>query len=254
MGDCALIEHRLALALRPVDAVTGRAAARRGGRAFLDGAPLHYVQREDGFWVFLAFPPEGGLLSIRLPGYETAEYLVKPELLGKAPPILDLPLIPAENNPDGDAFYTLRGNMAGITALDAVRAGESLCMVRGFDRAKGALSFFNVHGLALEARFYALVKPEKGHYEAVEITGRTSGGDFRLASPPLTEPDSSFVLAHRVSGAAGSGGDYLLRVRNDGAKAKWLLRWQIGAEEFFRTIDFGGEETPRLTLPPADGR
>lgn len=244
--------HKLGLALRLLDAATGQTILLRGGQTLLNGVPLHPFQREDGYWVFHRFPPQGGVLTVRLPEYEPFEFRVDPRWLNAQLPILSLPLIPARGLP---FFCTLRGCMAGLTAIDAVNLNESGCLVRGFDSKKQVLTLFNHHRLMFDCLTYALLGPEAGRYEAIEITEQADNQSFRLAEPPRLTPDSRFTLVRRVIGSAARGGDYLLRVQNGGAGAQWLIRFQRSETESFEIANFSEPASAQFLAPhAAEGR
>ena len=242
----AEFRHSLDLALRLVDTATGRVLAGRDLELRRDGRRVRPLEKEDGYLIFLGEGRRDFDLSVRLRGYEPRQVRVAYAALDKALPLLELHLIPGKGYAPGVPCFSLEGTCPGITALDAVRAGDSACLIREFDPRKRLVTLFNPHKLELDRTFYALVDPDRETYEPFRLVKRIDFQVYKTDRVIETRFGNYFPVCPMVFGGADPDGGYRLRVRDETAQARWIVRWEAGGQTFFQTVDFHRPET--LTL------
>lgn len=241
-----VIRHRLDLLLRLIDTVTGYPVTVLGGDFFRDGAPLRPIPKEEGNRVLLDAGREDFLLTVRIPGYEEQEILVRYADLSPELPTVELDLIPRTESLGNINVHTLRGKIPGLVSLDAVRCAESVCQVRGYDRRTNALTLFNPNRVELDQLRYALVNPREKCFEPLKIARRVSCGEYFLSAKPEKEPAAGLPVCRMVVGAVKNGA-YLLRV--GGPREEWLVRATADGQNKFYTVDF---REPQPALRAAD--
>lgn len=242
----AEFRHSLDLALRLIDTTTGRALAGRGLELRRDGKPVRPLEKEDGYLVLLGQGRQDFDLSVALRGYEPRQVRVEYAALDKALPLLELHLIPGKGYAPGVPCFSLEGTFPGITALDAVRAGDSACLIREFDPRKRLMTLFNPHKLELDRTFYALVDPDRETYEPFRLVKRIDFQVHKTDRVIQTQFGSYFPVCPIIFGGTGPDGSYRLRVRDNAAQARWIVRWEAGGQTFFQTVDFHQPETLAL--------
>ena len=242
----AEFRHSLDLALRLVDTATGRVLAGRDLELRRDGRRVRPLEKEDGYLIFLGEGRRDFDLSVRLRGYEPRQVRVAYAALDKALPLLELHLIPGKDYAPGVPCFSLEGTCPGITALDAVRAGDSACLIREFDPRKRLVTLFNPHKLELDRTFYALVDPDRETYEPFRLIKRIDFQVYKTDRVIETRFGNYFPVCPMVFGGVDPDGGYRLRVRDEPAQARWIVRWEAGGQTFFQTVDFHRPET--LTL------
>ena len=234
----ATIIHRLGLALRLLDTTTGFPVQDRAVRILWDGKLVHPQFRTDGSMIFLEAGQEDFTLDITLSGFEPRHLEVRRKELDPKLPLLELHMIP------GDDYrlsrYPCLGVevvLPGIQTLDGVRAGESPCLIREQDPRRRLITIFNPHNLELNRTWYALVNPDQGVYEPFSVVRRVNGQQYKLDRALEMEFRNYFPICPLVFGCAGPDGRYRLKVRDDAASARWMLRWVAGGQVNFATLD-----------------
>lgn len=235
-----VINHRLGLALRLVDTTTGRAIADRALALRRDGKEIHPMVKGDGVLVLLDQERADFDLEVSVPGYEGRQLRVSYAQLDPGLPRLDLHLIPGPDYRSRYPCLTLEGELPGITGVDAVKAGESPCLIREFDPRKKLLTVFNPHKLELDRVWYALVDPDQETYEVFSVVRRVSDQVYKLDRALETPFKNYFPICPLVFGGIGPGDRYRLRVRDDGTQARWMVRLQREGGQEFRIQDFRG--------------
>jgi hypothetical protein len=253
----SVITHKLALALRFSDATDGR-VIENGLQCLIDGKPRRPLPKWGGYFVFSAeeLPEACFDLDVRASGYVPTKKRVLLEAPGIGPPLLRVEMIPKEERLPNVGFYTLSGKRKGLIAIDAVNPTENSCFAGAFDARKAALTVYNPYRLELNRARYALVDPNGLSYEPFVIEARISGETFKIDHPLVTTVSADFPIIPVVSGDVRADGEYLLRVRDEGADKRRLVRFEEDAGERFELIDFGegeGAQAP-ARKPAADGK
>lgn len=243
-----LITHRLDLLLRLLDTSTGNDVSISEVSLFREGKPLHAVEKEKGYMIFPDLGRENFTLELRSRLFEPVLVPVRFEELDEKTPTLELQLIPSETSVVPSRPLSLSGKLPGISELTAVRAGDASCLIREFDPRKKLMTVFNPHVLELGRTHYALVNPETGQYERFSIVKRVDDKTLKLDRPIQSEFGSNWPISPVVFGRTDQEGNYLLRVRDDAAKPKWLIRYLLGDEEHFCCVDMSSQHE----LPPSN--
>jgi len=241
-----VITWRLDMVLRLVDTSLGRVVSLRDLAVYADELRLKFLEKDTGTLIFQGLPKRQFQLRVVSAAYETAELPVDLDQLDKQLPLLDVHLIPKEKFPGGVQFLTVEGNLPGIRELSAVRKGDNSCMAREFDPRRRLLQLSNPRGLLLDRVYYAIIDPDQDTCEPIQIMKMVDKQTAKLKTPLQKEFKIYFPICPVVFGKTSSDGHYCLRVRDDGLNAQWLLRWVVGDEEFFKTVDFREEENPVL--------
>lgn len=245
MEKVRVFTHRLLLALRLVDTTSGRNVSGRDVQLFVDGKPVPFSEKEDQLLIFQELEARQFRMEITSRFYERTELQIDLDALDKTLPLLEIHLIPGENSLIG-GLLSLIGVLPGIQELSAVRMGDNACLIREFDPRRRTAKIFNPHHLSLDRVQYALVDPDRCVYEPFRILRMAD--DQTLKSDRILEMPfkNYFPVTPMVSGITREDGSYCLRVRDDTADARWIVRWVVNGQEQFRTINFRETEQPRL--------
>jgi hypothetical protein len=239
--------HRLDCALRMVDTTSGRAIPATQVHMFRQGREIFPPRKDGGFFLFMGTGPRELALDIEAEGYEPRA-LVLP--LGDGTPLVrDVPMIPQPGELGADGFYTLSGTQKGLCAIDAVCDGDSVCLVRGYEKRRGILTITNPHRLELDMVFYAIVNPDEKTYEAIEIDRRISNETYRITPAPQKAIAAHFPLCRRVLGWVGKDGHYLLRLRRSAGR-RWVVRTVTEGGECFEPADIQQPQVDSRSLEP----
>ncbi len=232
------IVHRLGLALRLIDTTTGFPVQDREIRLTWDGAPVRPMFRTDGSMIFVNQERKNFRLGIVLPGFVSRELEVRYETLDPGTPLLELHMIPGPDyNRSRYPCLGLEGELPGIETIDAVRAGESPCLIREQDPRKKIITLFNPHRLELSRTWYALVDPDQGIYEPFSVVRRINDQQYKLDRALEMEFRNYFPICPLVFGGTGPGERYRLMVRDDATASRWIVRWVAGGVPHFQTMD-----------------
>lgn len=238
----SVIRQRLDLLIRLIDTTTGGSVEERNVRFFRDNEPVRPVARGGGNYVFLNCGREDFELEIRAYGYDSQRMEIRYETLDEKLPIKEAFLIPSENAPGGQPVLTLSGSLPGIQSIQAVNMSATCCCISDFDERKRIMKLFRMHRSGMDGIYYGLIHPERQRYEPFTIVKELAKDSVKI-SRPLEEP---FVVNAPVSriifGSVTAGGDYCIRVRDDGRQLRHLIRYVVEDEVRFRTVDFHSPE------------
>lgn len=232
-----LIVHKVDLVLRLLDTTTGRDVSASEVQLFRDGQLLHPLEKERGTMIFPGLGRADFLLGLRSRSYEPVDYTVCYEKLDEKTPTVELHLIPSDNSLSPMPCLTLSGSLPGISELTAVRLGETPCQIREFEPRKKLMTIFNPHRLELGRTHYALVDPENEQYEPFMITKRVDDKTLKLDRLIESKFGSNWPICPVVFGKTDQNGGYLLRVRDDAAKSKWLIRYMLKGSAHYCCVD-----------------
>lgn len=240
------VVHRLDLVLRLIDTTSGRNVSSAGACVAVDGVPVPFGRKEGGMLIFQNLGKRHFHLRTAPLGWEPMETEVDLDALPKGLPLLELHLIPQRNQAGAAEFLCLEGRLPGIESLSAVRAGENACLIREFDARRRTMKIFNPHHLDLNRVHYGLTDPDRGVWEPFRVTGMPDEQTLKTDRVLEMAFKNYFPVSPAVQGRADASGEYCLRLRDDGAEARWIVRWSVGGEARFRTVDFRKEACPRL--------
>ena len=246
MVGTRVFTHSLSLALRVVDAATGRSVSGQDLTVSIDGRKTWFQEKGDGALIFQNLEQRAFLLEVTSPYYDRAARKLDLDQLPPKLPLLELELIPGKGFPGWAELQELEGVLPGIQTLDAVSVGDNSCFIQEFDSRKRVMKLFNPHHLALERVAYALVDLEEGCYESFRIVKRVDDQTIKIDRVLEMSFRNSFPITPVVTGRCQEDGTYRLCTRREMGGAKWLIRWSVGEQVFFRQVDFRETPHPRL--------
>lgn len=246
MEKALSVTHRLELALRLIDTTSGRNISSAGASVSVDGVPVPFGRKEGGLLVFQNLGKRRFHMRTTPLGWEPLEMEVDLDALPKGLPLLELHLIPRENQAGGAEFLSLEGCLPGIESLAAVRAGENACLIREFDARRRKMKIFNPHHLELDRVHYGLTDPDRGVWEPFRVVSMPDEQTLKTDRVLEMPFKNYFPVSPAVQGRTDGEGRYCLRLRDEGVEARWIVRWSVGGEARFRTVDFREEARPRL--------
>ena len=251
MEKILVFTHRLDLALRLVDTTTGNNIPGRGIAVWIDDARVGFGEKPDHMLILQHLEKRQFRIKITSPSYETAELEVDLDALDSKLPLLELHLVPGSRYPGGMEFWEVAGTLPGIQELSAVRLGENACLIREFDPRRRQAKVFNPHHLAMDRVHYALVDPDRGECEPFRILKLIDDQTLKLDRVLEMKFKNYFSVTPLVFGKISPDGSYIMRLRNDAADARWLIRWVAEGEMHFRSVNF--RETARVILEEGGG-
>lgn len=231
----ATFTHSLSLVLRLLDTTTGLPVS--FSDITLEGSRERPREADIGTLLFIDLPHEDFSLRLHSRRFEDCEIAVRFGELDEKLPLLDVPLVPRAGLYGGEPLLTLEGVCPGITELCAARPGDTSCLFREFEERKRLLTVFNPHLLSLDRPRYALIDVENARCETVRILRRVDDSTLKLDRPLMGSYGNYSPLTAVVEGLVRPDGSYIIRFRDDGSDAKWLLRYVVNGEERFKTAD-----------------
>ncbi|WP_409966939.1 hypothetical protein RFF05_09870 [Bengtsoniella intestinalis] len=240
--------HKLVLALRLIDTTTGLGAPIQQVQVWRNGTLLHLYPRDGGILIVLDGEREDGVLEIRVAGFYTERVDLVYANLSPDAPLLELELIPITKDKAITSLHSLRGQMKGMVALDAVRLGRGGCFIKGYDSRKRIVTLDNPYHQIFDRARYAVVDGRKQTYEVMELARVISDQELKVKGTFAGDFAGDFHLASIVKGRVEPDGTYLLQLREDGGPTKWLVRYQIrDGTHAFVPVDL---RTDTSILPP----
>jgi hypothetical protein len=236
------------LALQFSDATDGR-GIENDIRISVNGRLKHPMPKPGGYFLFMAadLPEESFDMDIVVSGYVPTTKRILLESPGIGPPLLRVEMIPEDRPLPGALLCTLSGKSKGLSAIDAVRIGSNVCVAEAFDARKRTLRVYNPYRLEFNRLRYALVDPGGLRYEIFMIESRVSDGAFIIDHPFVSDVSAEFAVAPVVTGDVNAEGEYLLRVRDETADNRFIVRFAEEAGERFEVVDFNESDVLRRT-------
>ncbi|MBR1860915.1 MAG: hypothetical protein IJ796_03510 [Lachnospiraceae bacterium] len=243
----AQIHCMLDLMISLRDATTGLAVDERNVSFKVEGENIAATAKGEGCYVFLNIGREDRLMQIEVYGYEPVSLNVKYEELDKVMPMADVFLIPSENSKLGKDCLTLKGKLSGIKEITAIHPGRPVATVRELDVKKRILTLFLPNRrINLTDVGYGVYNAEKNTFEELEVLEELSEKKVRLRKNPDDEFPTNSPIFRIIRGQVNEDGSYLLKVRNDGKKLKFLVKYIVDGEKRYKTIDFLAEKIESL--------
>ena len=234
-----VIRCRLDLLLTIEDATTGKSIMDRGIRFRIGDDFVNAHSRGEGNYIFLNIGRENRLMHIDVPGYESRTLDVNYEMLDPVMPALDVFLIPSENSKAGEPVLSLKGKLSGLETVEAVHPGRGVSVFREYDAKKRTMTLLQAGRRADYSKDrYALLNVEKGVFELLEIAEVISEKKLRLRKPLEQESPPNSPICRIIYGQVEQDGSYILRVRDDGAELKYLVKYVIHGKTGYKFIDF----------------
>ena len=243
---------RLDLLVRLIDTTTGAAVEESNVLFLRDGREVRPERKGRGTYIFINSGREDFLMRVRVKGFDEYETSVSYEGLDPSIPECNVFLIPSENTSKGEKLLGLSGNLPFLESLEAVNLSRIICFANEYDPKELKLGIFGQMGgrVYLYDTFYGIPDADRGSYERIEVLDEITPQSVRLRDPLEKELAPNSPLMRVVFGSVKENGDYCIRVRDDGKDVKYLLRYTVGGEERFKTVDFRDVKDVDLSVVP----
>lgn len=235
----AIIRHRLDLALRLMDSVTGRVIEERNVRFFTQSPEKKAIPRGGGVYLFLNCGREDFEMEIYVYGYESRKVKITYPAQEEALPVRDVYLLPLDN-PVLENVLTLRGNLPGIEEIEAVSLTDANCCIKEFDAGKRIMSILNPRNIRFNHTHYGLLNKERTAYEHIELEKVISLYSVKCRKRLEQEYHINQPIVRVIFGQTNEQGDYVLKVRKD-ETAQYLVRFVVDGNVFYQKADFRQE-------------
>ena len=237
-GD-GVIQTRLDLLIRLQDTTTGLSMDMRTAKFILGDKEIRPKYRGDGNFILIDHGRENNPMQVILSGYEPYEIYIDYDKLDENLPTADVFLIPSESRKAGKELLSLSGKRKGLSSLECIHPGRPLSGIREFDVKKKVMTMYAPNRrMNMVHSYYGLLNTEEGNYEPIEIVEQTENNKVRLRDVLQKEFAVNAPICRRIFGTVKEDGSYLLRVRDDGKKQTYIVRYIIDGEERFKSVDF----------------
>lgn len=234
------VTHKLSLAVRLINSVTGGRIRERNVVFHCPGTMVKPVSKGDGVYLFINTEREDFELEVSVYGYEPAKVQIKFEEPQENYPIREIYLIP-EDTPAGGVYLTLRGCLKGISAIEAVSLDETVCSLKDYENRRQIMTIANPKNVRLSDVYYALLNSSRTEFEIFEIVEQTDSSRLKIAKPLAGEWKWNDTIARIIPGRTDDAGNYLLRVV-DTEKALYLVHYVVNGKDLFQTVDLNQPE------------
>ncbi len=246
----AEIRHRLDLAMRLVDSVSGRAIEERDVRFYSRSFEAMPLRKGGGIFLFLNTGREAHEIEVNVYGYEPRKFMLDYPEPEERLPIREVYLLPLDN-PARDDVLTLRGRLPGIKAIEAVSLKEAECYIKAFDARKRSMVVLNQRSSRFHHIHYGLISREGTAYEHFEVEEELSLYEIKCRKALEREFQANQPVARVIFGQVTGQGEYVLKVPN-GANALYLVRFEAEGKEYYQKVDFHAEGNLLECREPAE--
>jgi hypothetical protein len=242
-----VVTQRLDLLIRLQDSTTGLLVEARDISFFKDGEQFRPTPRGFGYYILINYGRENGLMRVEAYGYEPFVTYIDYEKLDEGLPTVDVFLIPSENAKSMDDMLSLSGVLEGITSLECIHPGRPIAGIREFNKKKKTMTIYAPNRrMNMVHSYYGLFHSGADDYEPFEIKEQIENNLIRLTDELHEEFAVNDPICRRIFGQVYEDGRYLMRVRSDGKRQVYLVRYVVDGETRYRRIDFRDSE--QLTL------
>jgi hypothetical protein len=136
-------------------------------------------------------------------------------------------------------MLSLSGTLKGISSLECIHPGRPLSGVREFNPKKRIMTIYAPNRrMNMVHTHYGLFHSEEDTYENIEIVEQIENNKVRLSKPLEEEFTVNAPICRRIFGKVDEDGNYLLRVRNDGKRQVYLVKYIVDGEVRYKSVDF----------------
>lgn len=235
-----VVKHRLGLAVRLLNSITGGEIKERNIVFQLPEKIEKPISKGDGVYLFINIEPIDFELGVHVHGYEPAKVKIEFEKLQGNLPIQEITLIP-EDTPSGGLYLSLQGKLKGIKAIEAVSLDENVCSLKNFESRKLLMTISNPHNVKLSHVYYGVLNSARTQFEKITVVEQISASQVKVANNLTCEWEWNNMIARIIAGQVDADGNYLLRVA-DAEKAMYLVHYVVGEKEFYQVVDFNNPE------------
>lgn len=237
MEPVATIKQSIGLVIRLIDSISGREISERNVLFDLPEEIGSPIARGNGVYLFINMIREDFELEVHVYGYESGRAKIVFQDLDEKMPIQELYLLPLDLPAGGIDILTLRGNMPGIKAIEAVSLNEVTCSIKSYEKRKNIMVVMNPHNFSLSRIHYGLLNLERTRYTKIQIEKELSHTQLQLKGGLEEEWVFNQAIQPIIWGKVSDNGDYMLRVA-DSKNAVYLVRFEVDDEVFFQKVDF----------------
>ncbi len=234
-----VIRSRLDLLIRLQDTTTGLSVDERAITFTMDGEQFRPTARGFGNYILINHGRENGLMQIDVLGFEPFKVYVDYEALDERLPTVDAFLIPSENDNSGPKMLSLSGTLKGLSSLECIHPGRPLSGIREFDPKKRIMTIYAPNRrMNMVHSFYGLYHSEEDTYESIEIVEQLENHKVLLRNPLQDEFTVNSPICRRIFGQVDDDGRFLLRVRDDGKRQTYLVKYVVDGEVRYKSVNF----------------
>lgn len=234
-----VIRTTLDLLIRLQDTTTGLSVEETSVKFLMNGQEFRPTSRGFGNYILINYGRENGLMQVMGYGYEPFTTYVDYDKLDERLPTVDVFLIPSESTSGSHKLLSLQGNLKGLSSLECIHPGRPLSGIREFDPKKRIMTIYAPNRrMNMVHSYYGLLHSERKDYEVIEITEQIDNNKVIVKEPLQEEFAVNDPICRRIFGSVDEEGNYLMRVRDDGKKQVYLVRYVINGEVGYTSVDF----------------
>ena len=226
----AIINHKLDLVVRLIDATTGRPIDEKNTSFARNGIPFRMTEKGGGVYFLINAGREGFELTTNIYGYEAKKTLIDYGELDERMPEKLIRLLPKN-------ALSLEGNLKGISSLCAVRLVTPSCFVNSYDARKNVITLFNPHNLMMRHHEYGILDSDRKSFEAVYVNEEDGLKTIKPVEPLKRTPGINDPIERIIEGDVSGDGRYLLRARDDADTVDLLVRFVVDGREYFQKVE-----------------
>jgi hypothetical protein len=243
-----VIRVKLDLLIRVLDTTTGSPVEEKNIIFTLNGKMVRATSRGYGNFIFMNCGRENGLMQIEVYGYEPYTVNIDYEKLDPIMPAIDAFLIPSENLRKGESLLTLKGNLPGISSIEAINPDRPICSIREFDAKRRIMTVFMPNRrMNMIHTYYGLANVRDGTFEEFQVEKELPENRLRIKEPLAQEFSLNSPICRILYGMTDEKGNYLFRVRNSGKEVVYLLKYVVDDTTKYLMLDFHNLEGVKLT-------
>lgn len=244
MAD-AEIHYKLDLVVRLVDTTTGNPIGQRQVTFRKDGQIVPFLLRDEGLYVLLNHGREDMNLMIQAAGFLPVRVRVCYEELSENFPEVEAAMIPESGRSGFIDLLTMKGHCPGLESIAAVSLKEVYGAVGSYQERKQILRLY--HTKPLKEMSYAVIHEQQQEFEEFRIRKRLDKLSVKLEKPLVTAGRPEEKVARIVRGMVDENGNYLLRMREGGEGAEYLIRSVINGKASFQKLSAESLGTTDMT-------
>lgn len=237
----AMVRYTLALVIQLVDAATGRNVYENDVMFHMPPPMKAPLQKTEGTYLFMNMERTDFDFEVSVHGYEPATVRVRFDTIKTQIPLLEVNLIPQEYPKGKYETLTLRGNLPGISEIEAIHLLDVVFSVKDYDKRLKTLTYLNPHGIELPPNHFGLCNEKEGCFEILDIKEEVNTAKVILRSDPAGACATNQSIMRVVYGQTSEDGSYLLKVL-DRDPAIYLVRYVVDGEAFFAKVDMASPE------------
>ena len=233
--EAHIVRHSLDMVLQLRDTTTGKSVLEHNVVFREDGNIVFFANKGGGVYVIMDTPRTNTRYEIEVYGYETQTVSVEYGESKKSYRIIEVPLIPKEGINPAIEYVTIRGRMDGIESLEAVPLNAKSCFLQEYNPKKQQVIYYG--NMELAEQEYALLNRGKQEYQCFQIKKVITKTGVMIRQPLIQPCAVNDPIVRIVRGQIGEAGDYLLRLRIESDSDTYLVRYVVGGQTYYQTVN-----------------